>query len=486
MKATFKIYNSLSHKKEEFKSLNPKQVKMYCCGPTVYDFLHIGNFRGAIFYNFLRNWLEHLGYKVTYVYNFTDIDDKILKKSIEEKSHPQDIAKKYQKEFEKDYKTLKLRFPDKTPKATETISEMIQLIKKLISINKAYEVDGDVFYSVESFNDYGKLSGRKTDESLSGTRVEVNKKKRNPLDFSLWKKFKPEESWSFDSPWGKGRPGWHIECTAMIHKHLGESIDIHGGGTDLMFPHHENEIAQAEGCSHGQYVNYWVHNNMITLEGSKMSKSLKNIITMRSFLELHPPEIFKYFILSSHYRSVVTFSETTIDLALSSLFRIYSEMLKARQLSNNTKEAHEPFKSFLQTSKQDIEAAFNDDLATPRAFAVLFSVLKEFKALRMDDRLASNKKSWCAKKFVEFFKEYGKLLSLFQEEEAEFLKDLRNRLLKKRNISEEEVSQLIEARAQARKEKDFKKSDEIREKLDDLGIEIQDQSDKTVWELKII
>ena len=484
--SSFNIYNSFSRTKEEFKTLKPKEVKMYCCGPTVYDFLHIGNFRGAIFYNFLRNWLEYIGYKVMYVYNFTDIDDKILKKSSEENKSPQKIAQKYQKEFEKDYASLKLNFPDKTPKATEAISDIIQLIKTLIQTNKAYEEDGDVFYSVESFKDYGNLSGRKTDELLSGARVKINKKKKNPLDFSLWKKSKPDEEWFFESPWGKGRPGWHIECTAMIHKHLGQSIDIHGGGSDLIFPHHENEIAQSESESHKKHVSYWVHNNMITFDGAKMSKSLKNIITMREFFEMYPAEVFKYFVLSSHYRSVLTFSKKTIYLALSSLSNIYSELLKAQSFKNKNNKEYDPFKSFLVQSKKNIELAFNDDLATPKAFAVFFSVLKEFKVLCENKSLSFEHKSWCADQFINFFKKYGKVLSLFQENEQEFLKDLNERILKEKGISSENIDKLVEERSLARIEKDFKKSDEIRKKLDDLGIEIQDQKHKTTWEIKKI
>ena len=484
MKSSFKIYNSFSRKKESFIPLNPSEVKMYCCGPTVYNLLHIGNFRGAIFYNFLKNWMECLGYKVKYVYNFTDIDDKILKKSIEEGIKPQEIAEKYQKEFEKDYASLKLRFPDETPRATESIAKIIELIQKLIQSNKAYEVDGDVFYSIESFESYGSLSGRKTKDLLSGARVEVNKTKKNPLDFSLWKKTKEGEAWFFESPWGDGRPGWHIECTALIHKHLGESIDIHGGGTDLMFPHHENEIAQSEGCSGKKYVSYWIHNNMITMEGDKMSKSLGNIVTMREFLKIHPAEVFKYFILSSHYRSNVIFSEKIIYSALSSLAGIYSELLKARVCFKSKDKAYDPFQNLLIQSEADIEAAFNDDLATPKAFAIFFTILKEFKALRESSSLPSDEKSWCAKGFVNFFKKYGKILSLFQEPEEEFLKDLNGRILKQKNISPEHIDKLVEERALAREQKDFKKADQIRKQLDDLGIEIQDQDGKTIWEIK--
>ena len=280
-----KIYSSHAREKTTFKTVHPRRVKMYCCGPTVYDFLHIGNFRGAVFYNFMRNWLECSGYQVDYVYNFTDVDDKILARAKKENTTPQTLTEKYIKEFQKDYKALKLRPHTHTPRATETIKEMILLIEKLLEREMAYAVEGDVFFSVKSFSKYGYLSGRKTEELKSGARVEPNKKKKDPLDFILWKKAKPEESWHWESPWGHGRPGWHLECTAMIHKYLGEEIDIHGGGTDLIFPHHENEIAQSESCCDKTYVHYWVHNNMIDMDGDKMSKSTGNIITMREFFK---------------------------------------------------------------------------------------------------------------------------------------------------------------------------------------------------------
>ena len=230
--SNLKIYDTASKQKRDFTPLNPKKVKMYCCGPTVYDYLHIGNFRGAVFYNFVRNWLEFLNYKVDYIYNFTDIDDKILKRALTEKTTPQQIAEKYIKEFKKDYNSLKLSPHTANPKATETLPEIIQLIQKLIQEKKAYEIEGHVFYSISSFKEYGNLSNRKTEDLLSGTRIEVDQRKKNPLDFALWKKTKEGETWSFESPWGKGRPGWHIECTAMIHKFLGEEIDIHAGGSD--------------------------------------------------------------------------------------------------------------------------------------------------------------------------------------------------------------------------------------------------------------
>ena len=377
--STLKLYDTARKKKKTFVPLSGgSRVKMYCCGPTVYDYLHIGNFRGAVFFNFVRNWLEFLGYKVDYIYNFTDIDDKILQRSALEGLPPKDLAEKYIEEFKKDYKSLNLKEHTANPRATETLSEILQLIQKLIDQKKAYEVDGDVFYSVSSFKSYGYLSGRKTEDLLAGARVDIDKRKRNPLDFALWKKSKPGENWHFESPWGQGRPGWHIECTAMIHKFLGEEIDIHAGGSDLIFPHHENEIAQSESCTGKKHVQFWLHNNMIVTEGDKMSKSLGNMLSMREFLTQYPGELFKFLILSCHYRSPLQFSKKSLSQSLSSLSKIYSSFVKAQtwitkgQSAQQETKAYPPFQALLEESEKEIQSAFNDDFATPKAFAVFF------------------------------------------------------------------------------------------------------------------
>ena len=481
--SNLKIYDTASKQKRDFTPLNPKKVKMYCCGPTVYDYLHIGNFRGAVFYNFVRNWLEFLNYKVDYIYNFTDIDDKILKRALTEKTTPQQIAEKYIKEFKKDYNSLKLSPHTANPKATETLPEIIQLIQKLIQEKKAYEIEGDVFYSISSFKEYGNLSNRKTEDLLSGTRIEVDQRKKNPLDFALWKKTKEGETWSFESPWGKGRPGWHIECTAMIHKFLGEEIDIHGGGSDLIFPHHENEIAQSTAVTNKKYVRFWMHNNMIVTKGDKMSKSLGNMLSMREFLKQYPGELFKFLILSSHYRSPLQFSEKTVRQALISLSKIYSSLNKANSLLMNTQESSDFDKNILQAEKK-IQKAFNDDFATPKVFAVLFSLLKCFQKLTEDKKLSPQQKASGAKKYINFFKKYGKILALFQEEPLSFLKSLEDKLLEQKQLSREFIQKKITERALARKNKDFKKSDLLRKELDKMGIEVRDTNLGIQWEIK--
>ena len=308
MPKSLSLYNSLGKKKESFYSNNNDKVMMYVCGPTVYDLLHIGNFRGPIFFNFLRNWLENIGYSVTYVYNYTDIDDKIINKSKEEKISTKDISEKYISEFELDYDSLKIKKPNFTPRCTEHIDDIISFIADLINDGFAYESNKSVFFSIEKFKKYGKLSGKNIDDLLAGHRVDVNKDKNIPMDFVLWKPSeKGDPGW--DSPWGFGRPGWHIECSAMSDKILGQNIDIHGGGIDLLFPHHENEIAQSESRSSSTFSNFWVHNNLINFDNQKMSKSIGNIIKGRDFIKEYNAEILKFIILSVHYRSVLNFNK---------------------------------------------------------------------------------------------------------------------------------------------------------------------------------
>ena len=501
---SLKIYSSEEREKKEFAPLNPPHVKMYCCGPTVYDFLHIGNFRGAVFFNFLRNWLEFLGYQVEYIYNFTDIDDKILNRAKKEKAPPRQISEKYIKAFQADYQALKLKPQTETPKATEVIPEIISLIRKLIDKGAAYEADGDVFYSVRAFKNYGRLSGRNTEELLAGARIEPNEKKKDPLDFSLWKKSVPEDPknkkiWevSWDSPWGPGRPGWHIECTAMIHKFLAPEIDIHGGGSDLIFPHHENEIAQSEACFKGKHVRYWVHNSMIVLEGGKMSKSLGNMIAMRDLLKDYPGEVFKYLVLSSHYRSSLQFSKKNLHQSISSLAGIYSCLTKAEKTLSAVQTKAIPcpdFKKILEEGEREVTEAFNDDFATPKAFASLFFVLNYFKSLEAERarplKTDSSKKSdqgksaWRAKQLLLFFKKYGEILALFQEPAEEFLRKLDDQLLSQRNLTREQVDEMAAKRAAARGKKDFQTSDQIRKDLETLGIELRDTKEGTVWEVR--
>ena len=494
---SFLIYNSLTQKKEIFTPLNPPQVKMYCCGPTVYDFLHIGNFRGAVFFNFLRQWLEHKGYQVIYAYNFTDVDDKLLNRAKKEKKQMKEIADKYIAEFKKDFRTLKLKEHEYNPQATQFIPDMIELIKTLLQKEVAYIVDKDVFYSVKNFSDYGKLSGRKAEELLSGARVEVDERKKDPRDFALWKACTGNEP-GWDSPWSYGRPGWHIECTCMIFSLLGDHIDIHGGGTDLIFPHHENELAQAEGAKQGPFVKYWVHNNMFTFGGEKMAKSTGNVSIMRSFLEEYTGEVFKYLVLSSHYRSMTEVSEHKILQCIQALSRVYTFLKTAEELVSDQKTIekiqfkeeshfqHLPVFQNIQSAQKNIEKNLDDDLNTPATLSVLFTLIRQFNEKRNHSESTTEEIVIYAHYIKNTIIKYGKIMSLFQETPAQFLKKMNDIFLKKNNLNIEDINQLVEDRTQARKNKDFKTADKIRDQLIGMNIEVNDSPEGTTWETKKI
>lgn len=484
-----KVYNSLGRKIEEFKPLNPEVVKMYVCGPTVYSYLHVGNFRGPVFFNFVRNWLEHLGYKVDFAVNFTDVDDKIIKRAEEEKVPASEISEKYIAEYKKDFQTLGLRPHDHNPKVTTYMPQIVEFIQTLIKNDKAYESNGDVNYSIESFPDYGKLSNRKVEDLKEGVRIDVSEKKRNPLDFALWKTAKPGEDLrgsSWKSPWGDGRPGWHIECSAMAHSLYGDQIDIHGGGLDLLFPHHENEIAQSEGCTGKHFAKYWMHWNLINFSGAKMSKSLGNVINMREFLETQHPEVYKWMMLSVHYRSVADFSEQTIHQAVSGLARVYSSLSLAKSVLSSvegTVKSDEKYQAQLASAWKQIEDSFNEDFGTPAAFAVLFEQIRFFnsqvrRGIKVNDAVKTK-----AELFFNWVTQIGKMLSLFQQEPDTFLTELDNKLLEKMNVVRSEVDQLVQQRSAARDQKDFAKSDEIRKKLNEMGISVSDTTAGSFWEV---
>ena len=484
---SLKIYNTLTRQKTLFTPIKAGQVSMYVCGPTVYDFLHIGNFRGAIFFNLVRNWLEHLGYKVHYVYNYTDIDDKIIKKASEEGLSTKELANKYILEFEKDYQALHLKPHTHNPKATDHISDMISTIQILIDHNKAYVAEsGEVFYAIDAFVGYGQLSGKNIEQLQAGARVEVSEHKRKPLDFALWKPSKDSEP-GWDSPWGKGRPGWHIECSVMSCHLLGQTIDIHGGGMDLIFPHHENEIAQSEGAFQKPFVRYWMHHNLIQFGEEKMSKSLGNIISTRSFLQEYHPEILKYMILSNHYRSPSVFNDLQIQNALSGLTRIYTALKLAKQQTQKASsasldESHkQKWTELLNKAQDQITKALNDDFNTPEMFAQIFEVVRAFNALSQD----SPSHPQVCTLFTNFIKKHGALLALFQEDPALFLKQIDDMLLRQKHMKREDIDQLVKERDHARQSKDYQKSDQIRDQLLEKGIQIHDQAGGTVWTVKI-
>lgn len=490
-----KIYNTLGKKLEDFVPLQPGLVTIYVCGPTVYDFLHVGNFRGPVFFNFVRNWLEHLGFKVSYALNYTDVDDKIIQRALKENKTPAEISQLYIQEYQKDFHALELRDHDHNPKVTEHMSGIIKMISELIEKKKAYTaavspIANDVNFSISEFAEYGKLSGRKPEDMQSGVRIEVDEKKKNPLDFALWKAAKPEEI-SWPSPWGPGRPGWHIECSAMAKDLFGPQIDIHGGGLDLLFPHHENEIAQSEGCGAGEFAKYWMHWNLIHFSGTKMSKSLGNVISLREFLSQQHPEIYKWMMLSVHYRSTAEFGDEAIERAIAGLARVYSALALAESILQQadattvkiTSVSDEKYKTDLFSAWGKVEAALNDDFGTPAAFAVIFDLVRNFnaKSKRGMKKLATTD-SQC-QQFIHFVRRFGNFLSLFQQPAAEFLNTLDDQLLNKAGQKRTTIDALVNERTEARKAKDFAKSDELRTKLTDMKIAVSDLSTGSFWEV---
>lgn len=483
------VYNTFSKGKEPFKPIIPGKVSMYVCGPTVYDYLHIGNFRGAIFFNLVRNWLEENGLDVTYVYNYTDVDDKIIKRANEENVESHDITEKYIKAFEEDYDRLGLRKHSHNPRVTEHIDDIINLVQGLVEKGKGYVIDGEVFYAIDQFENYGKLSGKVLDDLEAGQRVDVDQRKKNPFDFVLWKPAKPGEP-AWDSPWGKGRPGWHIECSAMIKTLLGESIDIHGGGIDLIFPHHENEIAQGEGCSSKKYCNVWMHNNFVNFGDEKMSKSLGNVITARSFMDTYHPEILKYCMLGAHYRSHFNMNNERIEQSIAALSRVYNalksahDFLSASDLSGG--KAYKALDQAMTTADARIKKALNDDFNTGEMLGNIFEVVRTFNAQNITKKAKDPNAHASAEAFCAWMAKWGKISALFEEEPATLLTKLNDILIREKKIDRDHVDALIAKRKQAREDKDWAAADQVRDELIALNIEIQDNnSGATTWTVKI-
>ncbi len=476
--------------KEDFKPRDPKKVTMYVCGPTVYNFLHVGNFRGPVFFNLVRNWIEKKGFSVTYALNFTDIDDKILARAEAEKISVSEVSEKYIAEYKTDFKSLGLRVHDVNPKVTEYLDSIEKMIEVLIENKKAYEVSGDVYFQVDQSKEYGKLSGRNVEDLLAGTRVEVQESKKAPADFALWKKAKPNEA-SWPSRWGKGRPGWHIECSAMIEKIFNGSVDIHGGGIDLVFPHHENELAQSEAAfSEKKFVGTWMHVNMLNFGGQKMSKSVGNIVSLREFASQYPSELYKWLILSSHYRSVLDFGDESVERAISSLARIYSSLALATGFLSDSVHVTD---LDLKLAKQDlnlsgatlkVDQSLDDDFNTPEVWAQVFDLVRAINTkLKRGAKVTVQNKA-LAQVFVTWVKDVGALMSLFQQPPVQFLIDLDDLLLKKKELLRTDIDQIVKDRAHARESKDFAKSDELRKKLDSLDISVMDLASGSYWEVK--
>ncbi|WP_427838825.1 cysteine--tRNA ligase [Actinobacillus pleuropneumoniae] len=454
-----KIYNTLKREKEEFKPINPNQVGMYVCGVTVYDLCHFGHGRTFVSFDVIARYLRYLGYNLRYVRNITDVDDKIIKRALENNETCDQLVDRMIAEMHKDFDDLNIIRPDVEPRATKHIPEIVAMVEKLIANGHAYvAADGDVMFDVESFKKYGALSRQNLEQLQAGARVEIKSVKKNPMDFVLWKMSKEGEP-SWQSPWGNGRPGWHIECSAMNSKELGEHFDIHGGGSDLMFPHHENEIAQSC-CAHGgDYVNYWLHTGMLTIDDEKMSKSLGNFFTIRTMLEKYESETLRYFFLTAHYRSLLNYSLDNLDLARSALERLYTS-LRGCDLSVEVAGGEQYVEAF--------KAAMDDDFNTPGALAVLFEVAREVNKLKTEDMAKANGLAVRLKELA------GVLGLLYQDPEAFLQGDADNDEVA-------EIEALIKQRNEAKAAKNWAVADEVRDKLKAMNIVLEDTPNGTTW-----
>ncbi|MBM4307378.1 MAG: cysteine--tRNA ligase [Deltaproteobacteria bacterium] len=490
---TLRIYNTLTGKKEEFLPLQEKQVGMYACGVTVYDLCHIGHARSAIVFDVIYRYLRYRGYDVTFVRNFTDIDDKIIKRANEEGVNYRTIAEKYIEEFNIDMGGLYLEKPSFEPKATDHISGMIDLISILIEKGFAYQREGDVFFSVEKFEGYGKLSGRNLEEMQAGARVEIDEKKENPLDFALWKSSKPGEPF-WESPWGKGRPGWHIECSVMSQKYLGETLDIHGGGKDLIFPHHENEIAQSEAATGKPFARYWIHNGFVNINKEKMSKSLGNILTIKEILKGWHPEVLRLFFLSHHYRSPVDYSEDSLLDAKTGLDRFYTTLHAIQEelhkpVSTKQKKGDltpiENSRKAVESFQARFEEAMSDDFNTAQALGYFYDLQTALNSLlSLSGGQPTDEIQALLNQGNNHFLERGWVFGLFQEKPEVYTDRQKKEGLKKLGLLEKEILNMIEERKTARGNKDWKKSDEIRNDLLSKGIVLEDTPSGTNWKLK--
>ncbi len=461
-----RIYNTLTRRKEELKTITDGEVKIYACGPTVYNYIHIGNSRPLCVFDTLRRYLEYRGYKVNFVQNFTDIDDKIIKKAIEENSDYKTVSEKYIKEFWTDAKGLNFREATVHPKATENIDEIINIISTLVEKGYAYPVEnGDVYFSPKKFSGYGKLSHQPLEELEAGARINIGELKREPMDFALWKGAKPGEPY-WESPWGKGRPGWHIECSAMIHRFLGNTIDIHCGGQDLIFPHHENEIAQSECCNGVPFSHYWMHNGYINVDNVKMSKSLGNFFTVRDVAEKYGYEPIRYLMISSQYRSPINYSVDIIEQCKASLQRLYTCRnnldFALENATDIVPENAEEIKKQLDSRREQFIEAMDDDLNTADGISTVFELVKDINVNVIDSKSAE-----LIKYAIDLFDELTNVLGLVYNRDTGSL--------------DEEIEKLIEARQNARKEKNWAEADRIRDELKAQGIVLEDTPQGVKW-----
>ncbi|KAA0007075.1 MAG: cysteine--tRNA ligase [Thermoplasmata archaeon] len=489
---TLRIYNTLTRKKEVFTPVEKGKVKMYVCGMTVYSDAHIGHARTYLAFDVVRRYFEYKGFDVFYVQNITDVDDKIIASANQRGEDPLEYSRRYTERCLEALDALGIRRADLYPKASETIPDMIKMIERIIEKGYGYVADGDVYFSVERFPEYGKLSNQRIEELEAGARIEPGEKKRNPLDFALWKKAKPGEPW-WESPWGKGRPGWHIECSTMSSKYLGLPFDIHGGGMDLKFPHHENEIAQAEAATGKPFARYWMHVGLLTVNGEKMSKSLGNIINIKDLLERWDAEVIRFFFVQNHYRSPPDFSEKALQDAEKSLERIHRLKERLKELSerekNGSRGDEKGFLSSIEGFKEKFELAMDDDFNTPRALGVIFDFIgKTNKFLEETEEPASE----VCRRALDTLVKLCNVLTLLQDESKQEV-DLNEMLplLEKYELETLEISSgmealelLLKVREDARAKRDWKKADAIRDDLQRIGFEVEDTESGPRWRKK--
>lgn len=454
-----KIYNTITRKKEEFIPIDPEQVRIYVCGPTVYNYFHIGNARPFVVFDTFRRYLEYKGHNVKFIQNFTDVDDKIINRAKVEGITPQEVADKYIEEYFKDAAALNVKKATVHPRVSEHMDEIIDFVKTLVDKGYAYEAEGDVYFSARKFDGYGKLSGQNIDDLDSGARIEVDDVKKDPLDFALWKARKNEDEIAWQSPWGMGRPGWHIECSAMAKKHLGETIDLHAGGQDLQFPHHDNEIAQSECCNGAPFAKYWMHNGYITIDDEKMSKSKGNFFTVRDILKEYDGEVMRFFLLSGHYRNPINFADTLMEQAKNGLGRLRNaksglEHLVANGTNEPMSDGEKAVLAELDRHREEFDAKMDDDLNTADAITALFGMVTA-----INNEIKDGATKEFAQTALATFIELANVLGLLFDQVDEI---------------DDEIKALADERQQARKEKNFARADEIRDILKEKGYSLKD------------
>ncbi|MCX7991214.1 MAG: cysteine--tRNA ligase [Proteobacteria bacterium] len=484
------VYNTLTNSKEKFSPVEEGKIKMYVCGITAYDYSHIGHARVQIVFDAIYRFLKkRLNYKVDYVRNYTDIDDKIINKAKDEGVNFKEVSEKYIKAFDEDMDLLGIEKPTYTPKATEYIDKMIEMIKRLIEKGCAYEVDGDVYFSVESFPEYGKLSKKPLDELRSGARVDVDERKKSPLDFALWKRKRFDYEPSWNSPFGEGRPGWHLECSTMSLNLLGETFDIHGGGMDLIFPHHENEIAQSEAYTGKPFVKYWLHNGFVNINKEKMSKSLGNILTIREIVKKFHPEALKLFVLSSHYRSPIDYDDDKLGEFDKSIKRLYLTLKNWQDITENkdiTETLSDEEKLIISDFEKSFDSAMCDDFNTAVAVSKIFDFTKEVnKIIQTKGKNLSDKDIVFIKEAYLSLKDLSNVLGILQEDPVVFFDKALEKHLADLDLSKGDIENLIKERTEARTNKDYAKADEIRSKLYSMGIELEDTKEGTRYRIRI-